>query len=80
MALSKPAGRPGPPSKPDKLGGERKARSDKSMDGEVRAGFSFSGGAIDDLPVSPDNPVMVGRESGPSMDEGGRLADIGKSK
>jgi len=79
MALSKPAGRPGPPSKPDRLGSERKARSNKSMEGEVRAGFSFGGGSIDDLPVSPNDPVMTGRESGPDMDEGGRFEDIGKS-
>lgn len=80
MALSKPAGRPGPPQKPDSLGSEEKARSDNSMAGEVRAGFGLrSGGALDDLPVSPDASVQVGRESGPSMDEGGLLADIGKS-
>ncbi len=70
MAISKPAGRPGPPVNPISPP-EVKARSGKSYEGSARAGFSLNGGSTIDAPaVSPQPPVQRGTASLPSTELG----------
>lgn len=66
--ISKPAGRPGPPTT-DTPGKETKARSGKGYQSGVSAGFGLSGGSgIDETPVSAKAPVHVGKEGMPNTD------------
>ncbi len=70
MALSKPAGRPGPPTNPG-IGKEEKARSGSSYQSGAKAGFSINGGSIIDAPaVSASSPVQKGKASMPSTELG----------
>jgi hypothetical protein len=65
MAISKPGGRFGAPD--SKPGGEKKARSDKSYQTGVDAGFSLTGKAsFDETAVKAKSPIMVEKGKMPS--------------
>jgi hypothetical protein len=66
MAISKPGGRFGAPDSTP--GREKKARSDKSYQTGVDAGFSLSGKAnFDETAVKAKAPIMVAKDKIPSV-------------
>jgi hypothetical protein len=70
MAISKPAGRPGPPVNPIDPP-KAKSRSGSAYEGSARSGFSLNGGSTIDAPaVKPSSPVQPGTESLPSTELG----------